>query len=194
MVLLTLVAMILVALAAGLLVIYSGAYNVAATEDHWDLTRWVLNTTQRHSVDERAEDVVGTVPQDSAEIQHGFEHFHAMCVQCHGAPGIDRGELGQGLTPVPPRLHRVADRWTDQELFWITKHGIRLAGMPAFGTTHSDQQLWGIVGFLRELEDMSAEEYARWVQTLQPATSAGEGAGAAAGGHSHAPGTPAHSH
>ena len=196
-VLLTVAGIVMIAVAGGLLLIYSGAYNVAATEDHWDVTRWVLNTTQQNSVGARADDVDGAVPTDSAEILHGFEHFHAMCVQCHGAPGIDRGELGQGLNPVPPRLHRVADRWTDQELFWITKHGIRLAGMPAFGTTHSDEQLWGIVGFVRRLEGMSTEEYREWVQALKPVgDSAGSGSGttAAAGGHSHAPGTPAHSH
>ena len=190
-VLLTLAGVLLVGVAAGFIFIYSGAYNVAATENHWDLTRWVFDTAQQNSVAERAEGVEGSIPADSAAIQHGFEHFHAMCVQCHGAPGIDRGEVGQGLNPVPPRLHRVAGRWSNQELFWITKHGIRLAGMPGFGATHSDEQLWGIIGFVRELEDMSDQEYRQWVERLQPA---GDSAGAASAGHSHAPGTPAHSH
>jgi ketosteroid isomerase-like protein len=29
------------------------------------------------------------------------EHYRAMCVDCHGAPGVDRGEFGEGMTPPP---------------------------------------------------------------------------------------------
>ena len=84
-----------------------------------------------------------------------------MCVTCHGAPGVERGTLGKGINPKPPNLAKEAGEWSDRELFWITKHGIKLAGMPAFGVTHSDEELWAIVAFLRRLETMSAEEYRR---------------------------------
>lgn len=62
-----------------------------------------------------------------------------MCAVCHGAPGEERGEVGKGMNPTLPRLERVADQWSDREIFWILKHGIRLAGMPAFGATRSDK-------------------------------------------------------
>ena len=35
--------------------------------------------------------------------------------------------------------------FTDGELLWITKHGIRMTGMPAFGITHDDEEIWKIV-------------------------------------------------
>lgn len=184
-VLITVAAVILVLVAAGLLFVRSGVYNVAATDSHARITAWTLETLQEASVSRRAATVGDAPPADSAAIAHGFEHFHAMCVQCHGAPGFDRGELGQGITPTPPRLEEEAAEWSDAELFWITKHGIRLAGMPAFGPTHSDDQIWGIVAFMRRLETMTEEEYAALVRETgaQPA-----------GEHTHAPGTPAHEH
>lgn len=198
-VLITLAVAAVVLVGAGLLVIYTGAYNVAATEPHWDVTRWALNTLQHTSVSARAEDVTGQVPTDPAALDHGFEHFHAMCVQCHGAPGLERGELGKGMRPEPPRLSEEVHEWSDQELFWITKHGIRLAGMPAFGPTHSDQEIWGIVAFLRQLEGMTEAEYAERVRALRASRGGGAmgGAGAdstGAGGHAHDPGAPAHEH
>lgn len=190
--------MLALAVGAGFLVIYTGGYNVAATERHWGITRWALNTLQQKSVSARAEDVTGSLPTDSAALARGFDHFHAMCVQCHGAPGQDRGELGKGIRPEPPRLEEVAHEWSDQEIFWITRHGIRLAGMPAFGPTHSEEDLWGITAFVRELEEMTEEEYTRRVTALLEARGGGGGEGegedGAADGHQHAPGTPAHGH
>ena len=32
--------------------------------------------------------------------------------------------------------------------------------MPAWGTTHDDEAIWGLVAFLQKLPDLSADEYA----------------------------------
>lgn len=194
-VLITVAAVVVIAVAAALLVIYTGGYNVAATEGHWAITEWALHTLQERSVAARAGELAVPIPADPAALDEGFEHFHAMCVECHGAPGFDRGELGQGLNPRPPRLEREAEEWSDAELFWITKHGIRFAGMPAFGSTHSDETIAAIVGFLRRLEEMTEVEYADRVRALEGgAEGAGESPGDSAAGHTHAPGTPEHEH
>lgn len=168
--------------AIGLTVIYTGAYDVAATSGHGGLVEWALNTLQHSSVSSRADEVQGALPTDPAAIFHGFEHYHAMCVTCHGAPGVDRGEPGQGMAPTPPALADEADEWSDAELFWITKHGIKLAGMPAFGPTHSDEEIWGIAGFVRTLPEMSPAEYQAYVTQL--AATPGDPAGAG-GTHNH---------
>ncbi|MEJ2501901.1 MAG: cytochrome c, partial [Gemmatimonadota bacterium] len=101
--------------------------------------------------------------------------------------GIDRGEPGQGLRPTPPGLEEEAHEWSDAELFWITKHGIRLAGMPAYGATHDDDEIWSIVGFIRELETMTEEQYAERVRARQSV-------GDDNSGHVDPPGAPAHEH
>ena len=157
---------LLVLVAGGLVYIYSGAYNVAATESHWPITEWTLNTLQHKSVAARAGDLPVAIPDDPAALDHGFEHFHRMCVECHGAPGFDRGDDGRGLNPTPPRLEEEAHEWTDAQLFWITREGIRLAGMPAFGPTHSDEEIAAVVAFIRTMETMTEEEYAERVRTL----------------------------
>lgn len=182
--LITLTGVVMVAAAVGLWVVATGAYDVAATTAHWSVTERVLGTLQHRSVAARAELPVA-IPDDPDAVEHGFEHFHAMCVECHGAPGFERGETGQGLNPTPPRLEEEAHEWTDAELFRITKHGIRLTGMPAFGPTHTDEEIAGIVAFLRVMETMTEEEYAERARAP---------AGSDDGGHTHAPGTPDHEH
>ena len=153
--------------------ISSGTYNVAATTPHTRLTEWLLNTMQRQSVASRADEIPHPPTVDSAMLREGLEEYREMCVTCHGAPGVERGTLGKGINPKPPDLAQEAGDWSDRELFWITKHGIKLAGMPAFGVTHSDEALWAIVAFLRRLESMSAEEYRRLAS--EPATHAHAG-------------------
>jgi mono/diheme cytochrome c family protein len=53
---------------------------------------------------------------------------------------------------------------SDAELFWIVKNGLKMTGMPSFGKTHTEKQIWGIVAFLRRLPNLSPEEYAAMVK------------------------------
>jgi mono/diheme cytochrome c family protein len=184
----TLLATVLIAAVAVIGLVYSGAYNVAATAEHTPLVRWALSTVQERSVAARADDVPDPPATDSAALVHGFEHYDAMCVGCHAAPGVERGEYGKGMNPTPPELSEEARELSSKQLFWITKHGIKLAGMPAFGPTHSDPEIWSIVAFVERLPDMTAEEYQGWAQRYAV------GAAEVESSHTHAPGTPDHSH
>lgn len=109
---------------------------------------------------------------------------------CHGAPGVERTETGQGLYPQGPDLAEEAGEYSDGALFWVIKNGVKFTGMPAYGPTHSDEEIWGLVAFLRRLENTSAQEYAALLEQAR-ASQAQDGE---EGGHSYAPGAPSHSH
>lgn len=47
----------------------------------------------------------------------------------------------------------------EAELYWVIKNGIKMTGMAAFGPTHSEDELWGIVAFLKRLPNLRPEEY-----------------------------------
>ena len=47
------------------------------------------------------------------------------------------------------------------KLIWIVKNGIKLTGMPAFGPTHSDDEIWAVIRFLRHLPQLTEQEEAR---------------------------------
>ena len=155
----TIVAVIVVVALVGLLVIYSGWYNVAATAKHGSLTLWVLDTTLDNSVEHHAKGIDAPDLTDSTMIAEGFEHFNEMCVDCHGAPGVKPEEFAEGLYPHAPDLVKHVDDWTPSELFWITKHGFESTGMPSFGVSHSDEQIWNIVAFLEKLPELDPNAY-----------------------------------
>ena len=139
--------------------IYSGLYDVAATNPHFDITWRVMRTTMKQSVKRQARDV--TVPEldDPEKVHSGLKNFQEMCVTCHGAPGTPESEINKGLYPKAPNLAEAAKDWTPAELYVITKHGIKMSGMPAWGPTHSEDELWGLVAFLKNFPTMPATEY-----------------------------------
>lgn len=143
-----------------ILFLYSGAYNVSAMVPHNRLTLWMINTLKDNSIEKRSSEIkVPNNLNDTSLVKIGFEHYREMCQGCHGAPGIERNEIGQGLYPKPPNLAYSAKEMPASELFWITKNGIKLTGMPAFGKTHSDDKIWAIVAFMKTLPSMSKEQY-----------------------------------
>jgi mono/diheme cytochrome c family protein len=157
-----LVALLLVLL-GGFAVIYAGVYDVAASSPHWPVTHWVMETARLRSIKAHAAGI--QVPpgfNDPANIPMGVEHFAAHCAVCHGAPGVPRGEIAQGLYPPPPDLAKTAPLNSPGELFWIVKNGIKMTGMPAW-SDHSDAELWATVAFIKKLPDMSEQDYATLV-------------------------------
>jgi mono/diheme cytochrome c family protein len=158
--LLGVVATVLLIVGAGLVAIYAGVYNVAADKPHNAVEAWLLGTAMTNSVKAHATGIKGPSDLDSEGRVHDGSHlFDEMCVQCHGAPGKEPDEVGKGLRPEPPDLTKAVRRWNAAELFWILSHGITATGMPSFGGTHTDEQLWNIVAFLTKLPGLTAEQY-----------------------------------
>lgn len=158
----------------GLAFIYSGLFDVAASERDSAITHWILETARTRSVKVHATNI--KVPpglDDTAQLLIGTEHFAAHCAVCHGAPGVSKGEIGEGLNPQPPNLARSSEHYTPSELFWIVKHGIKMTGMPGW-EDHSDDELWATVAFIEKLPDMSDQDYAKLIAASQ-----------AQGGHHH---------
>lgn len=144
------------ALAAAFLLV---RFDVAASVPPGALETRIARLAVDRSVARRASKTTNPLGKDPAAIKDGAEHYRHMCVTCHGAPGVDPSEIGEGLNPPAPELtlSRVQAR-SDGELFWIVQNGLRMTGMPAFGATHKDREIWAIVAFLRHLPELTPEE------------------------------------
>ena len=165
----------LVALATGaLLVIWTGAYNVAATDRHADPIYWALDTTMENAVGRSADEAPPRAFTED-DVRRGFSSFDSMCVQCHGAPGVEPAAWASGLRPSPPALSERVPGWETAELFWIVKHGIKMSGMPALAPSHEDEQIWPIVAFLEQLPELDADGYVRLRETVSAGHHGGSG-------------------
>lgn len=158
-VLITLLVVAAAAVTAGGAFIYFGAFNVAATDPHWPVSYWVMETARVRSIKVRAAGIVAPAGfDDQSKVVSAVSHFSAHCAVCHGAPGTDKGEFAGGMYPQPPDLTEVSKRYSPGELFWILKNGIKMSGMPSMADD-GDDMLWATVGFLEKLSGMSADDY-----------------------------------
>jgi mono/diheme cytochrome c family protein len=200
----TLIVALLLASAVAVALAFAGLVPVAATRHHSGLLEWYLEEALDHAVDRAAEAIRPPALDDPALLRLGIVHYEEMCVTCHGAPGVEPSEIGKGLYPEPPLLAR-RKRMRPAPTYWLVKNGIRDTGMPEFGSTHSERELWAVVAFTVAMPHMSPEEYARRVSEAGLRGSRGEGMQDAGGAaepspeagpshlHSH-PAQPAASH
>jgi mono/diheme cytochrome c family protein len=149
----------LIVAAAAAVVVFLGSFNVAASSPPGKFEESFARFALNRSVARRAPAAKGLVSPSAEVLRSGLSHFRENCVGCHGAPGVEAAEYGQGLNPAAPDLTlKRVQRRPDGELYWIVSNGIRMTGMPAFSPTHGEQEIWEIVAFLRHLPEISAEE------------------------------------
>lgn len=152
-------AVIAVQIGVAVLVIWSGLYNVAASEKHLPWTRWILTAALRNSVETHSRSVEVPALTDPSLFHRGLGHYEGACSPCHGAPDEPRNAVALRMLPQPPYLADHVEEWNPAELFWIVKHGFKYTGMPAWPAQARDDEIWAMVAFLLRLPDLGADEY-----------------------------------
>jgi mono/diheme cytochrome c family protein len=113
-------------------------------------------------------------PATSENIRSGLEHWADHCASCHANNGGGETEMGRGLYPPAPDMRQSATQnLTDGELFYIIENGVKLTGMPAWGTGTDDsaRSTWHLVQFIRRLPSLSEAELAE-MEDLNPRSAA----------------------
>jgi mono/diheme cytochrome c family protein len=159
-VLLTLAVLALAGAAGGAVFVWGGVYNVAATEQHTQPVYSLLETAMRQSVRLRARGIEPPRLDDPQLVLRGAACFRDKCQQCHGGPGVAQDDIGKSMQPLPGPLVDARRHWNARELYWVTKHGIRMSGMPAWEFRLSEEDLWAVVAFLQRLPDLTPAAYA----------------------------------
>ena len=153
------VLLLVIAVVAAGVVIYLGVYDVGTGNHDNAVMNWALDTAMTRSVASHARGIHAPDLTDAAMIERGFRHYRAMCVGCHGAPGVPQGEIAKGLFPEAPDLSESASDWTSEELYWIIKNGLKFTAMPAWGPTHRDRELWAMTAFVARLPQLTPSQY-----------------------------------
>ena len=141
------------------------------------------------------------VAPTEAVLTEGLEHFADHCAVCHANNGSGDSEIGRALYPRAPDMRaRATQELTDAELFSIIENGVRLTGMPAWGTgtREGERESWALVHFIRRLPKLTEEEITR-MEALNPKTAEEwreeeEARRFLAGGDIKAPATAPHKH
>jgi mono/diheme cytochrome c family protein len=114
----------------------------------------VITTRAKHILIGRSsrEGIPSAPTNLQASIEEGDKRFGTECAACHGLDGHTPTDAGRWMYPRAANLTSPeVQQYSDRELFWIVKNGIRLSGMPAFGRVESDEHIWNLAHYVRTL-------------------------------------------
>jgi mono/diheme cytochrome c family protein len=137
----------------------AGAYwgltrmSLSALDEPGAVLTWLATRAKHLSIGRAAHSgVPAPPPMTPASVSVGEMIYHGECQNCHGLDGRTPTALGKSMYPRSPSLASPQSQaWSDAELFWIIKHGIRHSGMPGFARSESDEQIWRLVHYIRSL-------------------------------------------
>lgn len=107
------------------------------------------------SVRRRAPELRSPIPPTDENLIAGGKLYLNECAGCHGTPG--KPGLPDVLYPPIPQFPGKGTDYTEPQIFWIAKHGIRLSGMFANGKWDSDQKLWTISAYIARIKSLPAK-------------------------------------
>jgi len=119
----------------------------------------IMRSAVRNSVRRSASNLPAPPPASNEAIIAGGKLYVMGCMGCHGEPGKPFREDHTAFPPVP-QLPHVGTQYSEPELYWIVKHGIRMTAMSAYGPFYSEQQLWSLAAFLHRIDKLPPDTLA----------------------------------
>lgn len=150
----------------------TGADGFTARAKPGGLERWAAKTARTLALPSGVNQLTNPVPNTPDVLADARAHWADHCATCHANNGSGDTEVGKHLYPPAPDMRSMGtQQMSDGELFYIIQNGVRLTGMPAWGTgTAQDaRDSWKLVRFIRHLPQMTPEE-ASAMEALNPKT------------------------
>jgi len=164
-----------IALIGAYVLVRSGLIPANADAQPGRLETWMARTSLDAALRRNAPKDQNPVALTDQNLTNGVHLYAQNCAVCHGsAKGVaSASPIAKGLYPKPPQL--ATDGVEDDPegySFWKIKHGIRLTGMPSFGYSLSDQQIWTLALFLKHMDKLPPAVQQAWQQVQNwPVTS-----------------------
>ena len=155
--------LLLVALGLVLVVVtfvWMGSRGISARAEPGRIETAMARTMRRLAIPRAGRTQENPVKRTPEVLAEGLAHYADHCAGCHANDGSGETQIGLGLYPRPPDMRQAATQsLSDGELFYIIENGVRLTGMPAWGTGEPEnaEQSWHLVHFIRELPRLTPE-------------------------------------
>ena len=145
-------------------------HGVSALDEPTVMEAWMARVTRRLATPRGARAAPNPVGATTDVLSRASAHFADHCASCHGNDGRGKTAIGRNLYPRAPDMTLPdTQSLTDGELFYVIENGVRLTGMPAWGSagSHDATQSWELVHFIRHLPKITAEDLAA-MEDLNP--------------------------
>ncbi|HEX7615472.1 MAG TPA: c-type cytochrome [Thermoanaerobaculia bacterium] len=158
------VAAIATVIVAGILFVTNGATPAGQDSKPGRLEKWAAKTSLHATMRREAQGLKSPLQPTDENLAAGIALYRTHCQVCHGGADGAISSIARGLTPNAPQLAKdgVED---DPEgvTYWKIAHGIRFTGMPAFGETLSDREMWQIALLAKHMDKLPPRPRSAWL-------------------------------
>lgn len=143
------------------LVVVGGAvrqFSLTALDEPGRAETYLATKAKHLLVSRDSRDVPPEPSSTAASIAAGEKLYGVECASCHGLNGRTPTDAGRWMYPRAADLTSgQVQQYSDRELFWIVRNGIRFSGMPAFGKVETDEHIWQLVHYIRTLNQSAKQ-------------------------------------
>ena len=113
----------------------------------------LMNAAVHAAVRREAPEATNPVAPTDENLIAGGKLYNNNCNGCHGALGSTE-DSSDSLFPPIPQFHKAGTQYSEAQIFWIVKHGIRRSGMFANGKWIQDKDLWSMAGYVKRAREL----------------------------------------
>ena len=107
-------------------------FSLTALDEPGQAETYLATQAKRMLVSRDSREVPPEPAGTAASIAEGEKLYGVECSSCHGLNGRTPTDAGRWMYPRAADLtSQSVQQYSDRELFWIVKNGIRFSGMPA---------------------------------------------------------------
>jgi hypothetical protein len=146
-----------------LAILLGGAHGFSARAQPGGFERWLAGLARGAALPAEARTRRNPVALTPEVLNEARAHWADHCAVCHSNDGSGDAVMGRNMYPPAPDMRLPeTQQMTDGELFYIIQNGVRLTGMPAWGSDtpggHDEEDSWKLVYFIRHLPQVTVEE------------------------------------
>jgi mono/diheme cytochrome c family protein len=141
-----------------------GLYPMGADNPPSGLERAVAVRAMDVYADKHKPAMDNPTPITAANLTEGAKEYEEHCAFCHGGAKAKISPMRDKFSPPVPQLVDQVPHDPDNWLFWVTKHGVRMTGMPSWDGIMSDEEIWKVIAFLKHTDKLPPETQAAWQQ------------------------------
>jgi len=162
----------LAAIAVAVIVVaYLGLYPIGADNAPSSVEQTIAMRAMDVYADKHKPSADNPIKLTAENLTDGAREYEEHCAFCHGGAKARVSPMEHQFNPPVPQLVNQVPDVDDAWLFWVTKHGVRMTGMPSWGGVMSDDDIWKVVAFLKQSDHLPPEAQAAWQQAAaEPGT------------------------
>ena len=142
-------------------IVLTRARGLSAREAPTSVERWIARRARDAALPDGAKARANPIRKTPDVLADARAHWADHCASCHANDGSGENTMGKHMYPPAPDMRKSGTQdLSDGELFYIIQNGIRITGMPGWGSgsSHDEEDSWKLVHFIRHLPDLTVEE------------------------------------